>query len=371
MKKFFVIIMIIAFLCSCNSDPDFSSSKTENSSDIVWEIPSNVSESASSISESTSSTSENTNPVSEDNKSENEPIIKKSYSLHTIESPVLIGHTGNSYFTDDYLFFTAQSFSPNLEDDTFDENTCCFFKVNLSEKKIELIQNWKDNINQDIFVKTFIDDLNNNLYYITQENVELEETYSYQICHIDQFGYALSSVNLCNTFSPITGISNDGSNYWYISTVDTVYIFDKNFSLLKELPTSSTGRISSLIRIQNDVAIVVLEDGLYKIYVLNSEKTEFLNYATLPRGTSQIFNGNSQYDFIFLLTDETYCQTLYGWKNSRNAEPLINYNDYFVDSIATINAYVDDENNIFLLTNGDFHSKSPTSNIIVFKPIKS
>ncbi len=294
------------------------------------------------------------------------PVDPKSYSMRKIDFPVMIGHTSNSYFTDSYLLFSAQAFNKNSGDSLFDGNSC-FFRTDLPEGKTEITEDFENDVYSESYVRTFADDRDGNLYYVAQ-GTEPGEKYSCKICLIDQFGKILSSVDLNRTFDSITGIINDGENNWYVSSSDTVYMFDDTGSLRNEFLCPCSGKINSLIRILDDPAIVVSEKDLYNIYVLNQDRTNFSYYATLPYGTSQVFNGNSQYNFFYLVTDGTYSQILYGWNSSGYAEILLDYKDYFSKSVGTINVRADEENRIFLLTEGYFDGRTATSELVIFEP---
>lgn len=331
MKKIFVILVVLFIFCSCNDEQNLLSNSNDYS---LGTFP-------------------------EKNEPSMETIKQNDYSMHTMDAPMIIGHTSDSHFTNGLLFFSAQAFSKNSDDTMFDGSRY-IYKIDLEQETMDIIPNVETSIN------TFVDDSNGNIYYVIQQFIEAEEKYLCKICGIDQFGNTVSSFDLYNDSVPINGITNDSRNNWYISTFEAIYNFDSDFSFLKKLELPNEDRIYDLICLQGGLGVVFLENNIFKIYKFNQEKEDFFLYATLPRETSQVFKGSAQYDFFYLVTDETYSQSLYGWNAYEEPELLLNYKDYFNEDIGTLNIYVDDKHNIFLLANGDFYSKSPTSKIIVF-----
>lgn len=357
---FFAVIMLSA--CSAGENEHISlSSPDENSSVTVSRIE-------EQDSDETVQTEISSDYASENNESAMEEHVQKKYAMHIMETPIIIGHTGNSCFVEDFLYFSAQVFSKEADNFTYDGESC-IYKVDLSNESIEIIRKTESTPDSETSIRFFVGDKDGNFYYVTSECIEPEEKYSYTINQINESGNTVWTKDIFenteNAPPMINSIISDNSGNWYVSAVESIFVFDSDFSCIREVKVPNGERVIDLIRLDDNVA-VVLSNDIYEIYVFNSEKTEITFSTALPENTSQVFKGSAGYDFFYLTYDENYSGTLYGGNISGDSKPLFDYNDYFSEDIGTLNIYVDDKDNIFLLVNGDFYLKSPISKIIVF-----
>ncbi|MGN0627375.1 MAG: hypothetical protein ACI4IT_05375 [Oscillospiraceae bacterium] len=288
--------------------------------------------------------------------------------------PVITGHTNDSYFTNDFLFFSTAAFARNTNDSNFDGNNRYLYKIDLSNETMEIIKDFGYTGSLPFFL-TFIDDYDGNLYYITMETENTNTKYTYEIHAIDQSGNLLSSdtfFTIENSDSNlINRVANDSSGNWYVSTYDKILMLDSNYNFIKVMDLPCSGNITNIFRSQNGALAIVLKSDICKLYTFDSKASKFCEYAVLPNDVNDVFRGNSNYNFVYSVYDATYSMYLYGLKSSSSPELLISGNDYGLYDIGILNLHIDQNDNIFILKNGNYYSKSPTSEIIVFKNLKN
>jgi len=277
-----------------------------------------------------------------------------------LPSDIIAGHTSDSYFADNYLYFSAQAFSKDSEDSIYN-GEICIYKTDLSNETTEIIRYFG---NDSPSILTFAEDSEGGVCYVLRECIEPEEKYKYALCSIYNPDSNLL-IDTGNDFPVLNGFVNDAEN-WCASSFECIYFLDGGCSLLRKMEFPYEGWISGLIHIGNNPAVVATVDDNYKIYLFDSERTELMEYASLPENVSMVFDGSSGYEFLYLAYDESFATSLYGWKNGES-ECLINYADYGIKDIGILNVYVDSDGSVFIVKNGDFYGKTPVSDVLVFK----
>lgn len=290
----------------------------------------------------------------------NKVDTEKEYFKSFLPSDIIAGHTSNSYFTDNCLYFSAPTFSKDSENGIYD-GEICIYKSDLSNETTEIIKCFG---NDSPSILTFAEDSEGGIYYILRECIEPEEKYVYVLCDIgNSDGNVLIDVG--NDFPALNGFVNDGEN-WCASSSDSIYFLDGGCLLRRKMEFPYDGWISGLIHIGNDLAVVANAEDNYKIYLFDSERTELLEYASLPENVSTVFGGSGGYEFLYLAYDENFVTSLYGWKNGE-PECLIDFADYGIEDIGVLNVCVDSAGSIFTVKDGDFYGKTPVSDVLIFK----
>ncbi len=291
----------------------------------------------------------------------NKVDTEKEYFKSFLPSDIIAGHTSNSYFTDNCLYFSAPTFSKDSED-SFYNGEICIYKIDLSNETTEIIKNFGYD---EVSILTFAEDSKGNIYYVSRECIEPEEKYIYYLYSVETNDDRVI-IDVGNGFPVLNSFINDGRGNWCTSSFDSVYFLDSSCSLLQKMEFPYGGWIKRLIHIGNDLAVIASVNDDYKIYVFNQERTELSEYASIPENVSMVFEGNEKYDFIYIAYDESFATSLYGWKNGES-ECLINYAEYGIEDIGILNICVDSKGNIFIVKDGDFYGKTPVSDVLVFK----
>ena len=280
-------------------------------------------------------------PEKEPETETRENTSESKYSVTELCPHIDIGHDGGTLFSGGKLYISTTVHR--------DENSC-------DEKLIVDLETGEEYASFGLYllygVDRFTDDFNGNVYHLISENgSDLDGDYNYSLISLEENGNTGDSINLHfdDNFG-IGYITCDIKGNWYLGNHDVIRIFDGDF---EELFRMENENLYSLLRLPDGRVAAVFEENGFEIRVFDSETFEFSESYQLSLTPNSLYSGNSEYDVLFIVLDESYQHLLYGIDFGKEPEFIINLNEYIEGDFAVLNANIDESGNIFAVLGTD------------------
>ena len=279
-------------------------------------------------------------------KPETEPQTNASESKYIVTElcPYIdIGHDGGTLFSGGKLYISATVHR--------DENSC--------DEKLIIDLESGESSSFGLYllydVDRFTDDFNGNVYHLISENgSDLEGDYVYSLISLEESGNTGDSINLhLGDDFGIGDITCDINGNWYLGNCDGVRIFDGDFEEIFRFENQNIHSMPSVLRLPDGRVAAIFDENGFEIRVFDPETFEFSERYSLSLIPNSLYPGNSEYDVLFIVLDESYQHLLYGIDFGKEPEFIINLNEYIEGDFAVLNANIDESGNIFAVLGTD------------------
>ncbi len=283
-------------------------------------------------------------PEKEPETENRENISESKYSVTELCPHIDIGHDGGTLFSGGKLYISTTVHR--------DENSC-------DEKLIIDLETGEEDASFGLYllydVDCFTDDFNGNVYHLISENgSDLDGDYDYSLISLEENGNTGDSINL--HFDDDFGIGDitcDINGNWYLGNDDGIRIFDGDFEEIFRFENQNIYSMPSVLRLPDGKVAAVFEENGFEIRVFDPETFEFSESYPLSLTPNSLYSGNSEYDVLFIVIDESYQHLLYGIDFGKEPEFIINLNEYIEGDFAVLNANIDENGNIFAVLGTD------------------
>lgn len=280
-------------------------------------------------------------PEKEPETETRENTSESKYSVTELCPHIDIGHDGGTLFSGGKLYISTTVHR--------DENSC-------DEKLIVDLETGEEYASFGLYllsgVDRFTDDFNGTVYHLISENgSDLDGDYDYSLISLEENGNTVDSINLhFDDDFGIGYITCDIKGNWYLGNYDGIRIFDGDF---EEIFRMENENLYSLLRLPDGRVAAVFEENGFEIRVFDPETFEFSEIYPLSLSPNSLYSGNSEYDVLFIVLDESYQHLLYGIDFGKEPEFIINLNEYIEGDFAVLNANIDESGNIFAVLGTD------------------
>lgn len=204
-------------------------------------------------------------------------------------------------------------------------------------------------------VDRFTDDFNGNVYHLISEHgSDLEGDYDYSLISLEENGNTGDSINL--HFDDDFGIGDitcDTNGNWYLGTNDGIRIFDGDFEEIYRFENQNIYSMPSVLRLPDGRITAIFDENGFEIRIFDPETFEFSECYPLSLSPNSLYSGNSEYDVLFIVLDESCQSLLYGFDFGKEPEFIINFDEYIEGDFAVLNANIDESGNIFAVLGTD------------------
>ena len=261
-------------------------------------------------------------------------VSENKYIVTEIFPHLDIGHDGGTLFSGGKLYVSATV--------NRNENSC-------AEKLIIDLETGESSSFELYLlydIDRFTDDFNGNVYHLILENgSDFDGDYIYSLISLNENGKSGDSINLhLGDDFGIGYITCDIKGNWYLGNHDGICIFDGNF---EEIFRFENQNIYSILRLTDGRVASIFDENGFEIQVFDPETFEFSEHYPLSLTPNSFYSGNSEYDVLFIVLDESYQHLLYGLDFGKEPEFIINFNEYIEGDFAVLNANIDESGNIF------------------------
>ena len=347
MKRFiiFLIVFMLFSFSGCGRKAEiFNPNKPiiESDSEIIIESNSEI----SSVPEK--------EPEPQTNFSENK------YSITEICPHIDIGHDGGTLFSGGKLYISATVHR--------DESSC-------DEKLIIDLETGKEEASYGLYllydVDCFTDDFYRNVYHLISEyGSDIEGDYVYSLISLNESGNSGDSINLhLGDDFGISDITCDINGNWYLGNCDGIRIYNGAFEEIFRFENQNIYSMPSILRLPDGRVAAIFDENGFEIRIFDPETFEFSECCQLSLTPNSLYSGNSEYNVIFIVLDESYQNLLYGLDFGKEPEFIINLNEYIEEDFTVLNANIDESGNIFTIL-GTEKLRYGATEIYKFEPKK-